>query len=343
MSYRLSRGYSIVELMVALTIGLVLLLGVMAVFVTSRTTYEASETQARMVDDARFAMQLLGEDLRIAGSWGPNSFTNMIDNRSNGTAERAAFLAPMAAGDCGAAPGDLWYTNLDQVVFATNGTDPDNASRNPFSDSCVPDSADWLDETDMLVVRYALPAPIADAFTAPGVIYVRSAPGNSVIFVGTGNAEDVPAQPANGTNHVLQTSVYYVSDFTETAGDGLPSLHRITLTPGPTLVDEMIVPGVENFQIQVGFDSDENVDARANVYMNADNGELNWNDPADLVRVRSVRIWILLRSEELQATVTSPGTYEMGGDTITPDGNYKRLLLSGVFDIRNFQQMGFQQ
>ncbi len=339
MSQKFARGYSLVELMVALTIGLVLLLGVGAVFVTSRTTYEASETQARMVDDGRFIMQVLGNDLRMAGTWGRNSFTTLVDNRTNGSFERQGALHLMD-GDCGA----LWYTNLDQVIFATNGTDPDAAARNPFNATCVPDSSNWLDETDMLVVRYALPAAIPDNATAPGVVYVRSAVGNSVLFIGTGDEDDVPNQPINGTNHTLQTSIYYVADFTETPGDGLPSLHRITLNPGPQLVDEMIVPGVENLQVQVGYDTDEPTpDGRANFYVNADNAEVNWADPASLTRVRSVRVWLLLRSQEVQQAVSGPGTYEMGGSTITPDGNYKRLLLSGVYDIRNYPQMGFQR
>ena len=337
MKTRSSFGYSLIELMVALTIGLVLLLGVGTVFVTSRATYEVSETQARMVDDGRFVMQLLGDDLRMAGTWGQNSFTTMVDNRTRGSFDRQPLLAAID-GDC----DDNWYTDLDQVVFATNGSaDPPND--NPFSATCVPASASWLENTDMLIVRYASPTPVADEFVSPGVVYVRSAPGNSVLFVGTNDPNDVPSEPTNGQNHVLQTALYYVSDFTETAGDGLPSLHRITLGPGPALTDEMIAPGVENFQVQVGFDSEQPLpDGKSNMYINADSNEINWNDPADLARVRSVRVWVLLRSETVQKAVSSPGTYEMAGETVAPEGNYKRLLLSGVFDVRNFQQMGIQ-
>jgi len=327
-----SRGYSIVELLVALVIGLVLLLGVMAVFVTSRTSFDASETQAHMSDDGRFAMTLFGEDLRMAGTWGPNSFTNMVDNRARGPADRLPLLANMA-GDC--AP--QFYTDLDQVVFASNDT-------NPFGSSCIPGTASYLDGTDVLVVRYANPNPVPNNLVAPGVVYVRSETGNSILFVGTNDPNDVPAIPPNGTNHVLNVHVYYVSDFTEVAGDGIPSLHRIALQAGPVMVDEMIVSGVENFQVQLGFDTQQpEPDGKANTYINANSTIINWADTVDLARVRGARLWLMLRSERPQKTAPAPITYSIGGEDFSPSaisdpiiGEFKRLLISGVYDLRNF-------
>ncbi len=324
-------GYSVVELLVALVIGLVLLLGVMAVFVTSRTSFDASEVQAHMSDDGRFAMTLFGEDLRMAGTWGTNSFTSMVDNRTLGPAERLAYL-PVMAGDCAVS----FYTNLDLVVFASNNA-------NPFPTTCIPGTANYLANTDVLVVRYADPTPIADNLTANGVVYVRSETGNSVLFRGTGNAADVPAFPTNGTNHVLRMHIYYVANFTEVAGDGVPSLHRISLEAGPTLVDEMIVSGVENFQVQLGFDTQQpEPDGKPNLYINPDSAIINWANPVDMARVRGARIWMLLRSDRGQRTAPAPVTYSIGGADFTPTatdpvaGNYKRLLVSGVYDLRNF-------
>jgi type IV pilus assembly protein PilW len=328
-----SRGYSIVELMVALVIGLVLLLGVMAVFATSRTSFDASETQAHMSDDGRFAMTLFGQDLRMAGTWGPNSFTNMVDNRMRGPGDRLPLL-PALAGDC--APQG--YIDLDQVVFASNNA-------NPFNATCIPASASYLAGTDVLVLRYADPNPVPNNVVANGVVYVRSETGNSILFVGTNDPNDIPTIPPNGTNHVLRMHVYYVSDFTEVSGDGVPSLHRISLEAGPTLVDEMIVSGVENFQVQLGFDTQQpEPDGEANTYVNPDSTIINWADTVDLARIRGARLWLMLRSERPQKTAPAPITYSMGGEDFTPPsigsatypGEFKRLLISGVYDLRNF-------
>ncbi len=331
-----SQGYSVVELMVALVIGLVLLLGVMAVFVSSRTSFDASETQAHMTDDGRFAMTLFGEDLRMAGTWGPNSFTNMVDNRRRGPGDRLPLLGPMG-GDCETLwTPDLFYIDLDMPVFASN-------DENPFTGP-TPCISDYLNGTDVLVVRYADPRPVPDNLVVPGVVYVRSETGNSILFVGPADPNDVPTIPANGSNHVLRMHVYYVADFTEVAGDGIPSLHRLSLEAGPTLVDEMIVAGVENFQVQLGYDTRQpEPDGKANTYVNADNTIVNWNDTVDMARVRGARLWLLLRSERPQKTAPAPATYVMGGESFTPSpvgnpalGEFKRMLVSGVFDLRNF-------
>ncbi|MDH3451794.1 MAG: PilW family protein [Gammaproteobacteria bacterium] len=329
-------GYSIVELMVALVIGLVLLLGVMAVFVSSRTSFDASETQAHMSDDGRFAMTLFGEDLRMAGTWGPNSFTNMVDNRTRGPGDRLGLLAPMA-GDCEtAATPALFFTDLDQAVFASNDV-------NPFIGP-TPCISDYVAGTDVLVVRYADPNPVPDNLVAPGVVYVRSETGNSILFVGPADPNDVPTIPPNGSNHVLRMHIYYVADFTEVAGDGIPSLHRVSLEAGPTLVDEMIVSGVENFQVQLGYDTAQpEPDGEVNSYVNADSLIIDWTDTVDMARVRGARLWLMLRSGRPQKTAPTPPTYSMGGADFTPAaignpviGEFKRLLISGVYDLRNF-------
>ena len=175
------------------------------------------------------------------------------------------------------------------------------------------------------------------------MVYVRSETGNSILFVGTNDPNDVPTIPPNGTNHVLRVHVYYVSSFTE-AGDNIPSLHRISLEAGPVLVDEMIVSGVENFQVQLGFDTQQpEPDGEANTYVNPDSTVINWADTVDLARIRGARLWMMLRSERPQKTAPAPSTYSMGGADFTPSaigdstlGEFKRLLISGVYDLRNF-------
>ncbi len=49
-------GLSLIELMIALTIGLIIMLGVVQVFAASRTAYQLSEGLARVQENSRFAM-----------------------------------------------------------------------------------------------------------------------------------------------------------------------------------------------------------------------------------------------------------------------------------------------
>jgi type IV pilus assembly protein PilW len=63
-------GVSLIELMVALAIGSLLVLGLVEVFAASRTAYQLSEGMARVQENARFAVDYLQRDLRMAGHMG---------------------------------------------------------------------------------------------------------------------------------------------------------------------------------------------------------------------------------------------------------------------------------
>lgn len=63
-------GVSLIELMIAMVIGLIIMLGVVQVFSASRTAYQLSEGLARVQENSRFAMDTLQRELRMAGHFG---------------------------------------------------------------------------------------------------------------------------------------------------------------------------------------------------------------------------------------------------------------------------------
>jgi len=64
------RGVSLVELMVSITIGLILIAGVLSIFMSSKVTYFANEKTARLQENGRVALDLLMHDVRSAGYMG---------------------------------------------------------------------------------------------------------------------------------------------------------------------------------------------------------------------------------------------------------------------------------
>ncbi len=70
MTGRNARGVSLIELMVALLIGTILVLGLVEVFAASRTAYQLSTGLARVQENGRFALDFLRRDLRMAGHLG---------------------------------------------------------------------------------------------------------------------------------------------------------------------------------------------------------------------------------------------------------------------------------
>ncbi|MCF5050475.1 prepilin-type N-terminal cleavage/methylation domain-containing protein [Pseudomonas syringae] len=69
MSYPI-RGFSLLEVLLALSVGLVLVLGVSQVAVSARATHASQQAAMQLQDDARFALGKLIQDIRQAGMFG---------------------------------------------------------------------------------------------------------------------------------------------------------------------------------------------------------------------------------------------------------------------------------
>lgn len=65
-----SKGFGLVEIMVALVLGLVVSLGIIQIFTASRATFVAQNASARMQEDARFVLSKMLQELRLAGMYG---------------------------------------------------------------------------------------------------------------------------------------------------------------------------------------------------------------------------------------------------------------------------------
>ncbi len=74
-----SRGFSLIELMLAMVIGLIIIGGVMSLYISTRNTQRVSEDQLQLISDARFVINTISDDLRQAGYWGAASVTTSID------------------------------------------------------------------------------------------------------------------------------------------------------------------------------------------------------------------------------------------------------------------------
>lgn len=75
------HGFSLIELMVAMALGMILTLAIGQVFMSSRYTNTSTDESARMQENARFALQLIERELRMSG---------YVKNGSTGTYSVAA-------------------------------------------------------------------------------------------------------------------------------------------------------------------------------------------------------------------------------------------------------------
>lgn len=80
------RGVSLIELMIALVIASLLILGLVEVFSASRTAYQLSEGLARVQENGRFAVDYIQRDFRLAGHMGcVNDQARFLPENTSGT------------------------------------------------------------------------------------------------------------------------------------------------------------------------------------------------------------------------------------------------------------------
>jgi len=84
---RRCRGFGLIELMIAITLGLIVVLGVTQIFVAAKSTYLAQNTAAGMQEEARFILSKMTREIRMVGMFGCLA-TSAID-----TSAAADFLA----------------------------------------------------------------------------------------------------------------------------------------------------------------------------------------------------------------------------------------------------------
>jgi type IV pilus assembly protein PilW len=305
-----ARGFSLVELMITMAIGLVLILGAVTIYASGRQNFRTFENIARIQDNGRFALSRLGPDVRLAGYWGRSyeaAFINVPDELSV---------------TCDGADVTAWALALDEGIGAVD---------DGYDLPCPPFSA-ASPATDVLILRHASSRP---ATLQAGTLQVQTARTNGVMFDdGLMPAGFLPA-PVSETHDVV-VHAYYV-DQSSSVGD-LPSLRRQTLVAGNRIQDQEVIPGVENLQVQFGIDTDD--DGTVDRYVDPDHAALTPGAAGFVptAEITAVRLWLLVRSELRESAYVNDATYTpLDGDLapITPGDSFRRMQLSTTIFLRN--------
>lgn len=333
-------GISLIEMMIAMALGLILVMLVSQIFVNSKQAYRAQEGNAKLQENGRFAMEYIGRVIRHADFWSGVE-ADVINIRG-------AVQPPSGATTCNSA----WITDVTQGIRGYDG-----ATTTPID--CIP-GADYVPNTDVVVARYVDPDDYETdaeievrANAKENRVYLRSAVGQFGILynlAGTdpNNWASVISELASGAdegffNQAYRTSVLFLrpcsakvgTTCTATADGGqpIPTLVASELTASgtsmPLLQQNPLVEQVEQLQIDYGFDT--NGDRAVDRYY-----------PAAAVpaweRVVSVRVGVIVRGDALDDFLDTE-TYAMpGGYTYIPAAavqRYPRRLMVKDFQIRN--------
>jgi len=318
-------GFSLVEVMVAVTVSLILLGGLLQVLTSNKEATRIQGDLSVLQENGRFAIGFLEYALRMSSHWGGAADDKVSLNSSGVT----------ITGDCSSG-----YSLTGTGLYGYEG-----ASSSPLS-GCIANEK-YVPNSDILVVRYADvedgAVATADLNSAANKndVFVRTVPGRRAwIFKGL-QVPDSASLPADlpdsvGTkNYPFHIAVFFVRPCSVLDGgsctDGVPTLTQLTLS-ATTLSAEPLIEGIEQMQLAYGVDSDG--DGSADRYYAAGSmSSGNWS------KVTAVRLGLIARTEEQDYTYTDSTTYSMpGAYSYTPAGDdqhYHRKYYEKVVQIRN--------
>jgi type IV pilus assembly protein PilW len=276
--------------------------------------YRVSETAARLQEVARYALDVVEPDVRLAGYWGLTNRPDFIENRA-GPADAQQAVAAGITGNC----GNNWIVDVDRFV---DGRDATGTGGSGYNLACAAtDPADWA---DVLIVRRA--STDQRPLTA-GRVQIQTNRMRGGVFKDGTLPAGFGAPPAASATHDLIVRAYYIRD-NAPSPNGLPQfqLRRKTLV-GTSILDEEVVPGVADLQVQFGIDATG--DGNADRYVDPE------SVPAG-ARIASARIWLLIVAEEAEVGFTNDTDFEYANaDPGVFGDNRRRVLVFKTIQIRN--------
>ncbi|WP_321149508.1 PilW family protein [Aeromonas jandaei] len=322
-----SRGFTLVEWLVAMLLGLFLLAGVFTVFVMSRSSSEDAFDQSELQENGRLAIRLISQDIKWAGFFG--AYTGQSTQVGSSLSLSAGSIVP-ASSDCldersiGSLPSNagpirgLWVSR----VSTTKGL---------AGFACIL-AADRVANSDVISIKRLVGRPIpASEGLDTNRFYMATNSQEARVIKGS---ETRPLFGANNESQIweYQHYIYYLSQ-----EDGIPVLRKryLTVNGGSALIGGAMAEGVEHMVLMYGVDDSLIPDGRIDRYMSTDQMTTQrWNEG----RVLGARLFLLIRAARESSRYKNNNSYQLGNITVNGGGDgYRRLLLESSIALRNQQ------
>lgn len=345
------RGFSLVEFMIAMTIGLFLISGLVYIMAETSRSRSEIERSSRQIENGRYAIDRIAEDLRHAGFYSEYFALPMSGE--------AAFPATTAATTpCViATPADI-AKGLPLGVQAYDG-----GSSVPTDLSTCLAADDYLPNTDILVVRRAGTSTIAkgDPAVVGNAYYIQTTPEEYKLDLGANTASFTLTRPAanNTTTADVPLRQYVVRIYfiakcnvpasgtecngtTDDGGTPIPTLKMLELGPGPTYRKLAIAEGIEHLQLDFGIDDPNFCSGVAG----AADGVADCIRMCDATTPCSTKEWsnvvsvdvnLVARNTEISPDYADDKTYSLGlkGYTTATGDRYRRHSYSRFVRVTN--------
>ncbi|WP_158592365.1 PilW family protein [Noviherbaspirillum sedimenti] len=322
-------GFSLIELMVAITIGFIVVLAVSYLYLGSNQVFRATDNMSRLQENARYALDNMARHVRMTGYIGCGNLQNMtVTVIANAPAEGITtanavsgldYVSPAAAiGGITRPAGDTISIRgmFREGVPVTEDGQPSNANLK------IADNRYGFAQGDVLTVTNCTHADTfkvtnnPGAATLPGVVNITTLThANST---NTGNRLG-----KYGTDAIVSR----IDQYSYFVGVN-PASKRALFRSGPTSADAPVelADNVEDMQIEYGVDT--NGDSAADSYLTATSVGADWD------KVVTARIHLLMASAE-NNVASSAQRYVFNGATVTATDRRLYQVFTTTVGLRN--------
>lgn len=322
------HGFTLIELMIAMVLGLLLTGALLTMLSQARKSFQQDEFFASMQDESRYAMQELTGDISMAGYIGDILVPEIIAFDSS--------LTGSLGDDCERSDGESFAYRLTDSSTGVDttliGMDNITAANAVAQFDCLL-AGELVAGTDIIAVKHLAGAITDSAALEDGDVVVRYNGTVGSLFV----------HPIAGTvptpfeDRIYTPAIYFIRNYTDTPGDGTPSLCRKVLVGGASvnMTSECIAEGIENLQVEYGIDN--NGDGSVDSYLTAPTQE-------EIETTVSVRVFLLARTSEVDRGYSNDKTYTLSNATsFAPDDSFRRrvyMTTASVPNVRNRMLIG---
>lgn len=355
-----ARGFTLIELLISLSLGMVILGAIAVLFMVTSQTRDELERHSRQVENGRFAVERVREEVRVAGFFGEVLPTKVHWQTPSSDAATAATnncdptfgwdndvtsAEALAAGEASA-----WQINHIHLPTGIGGIN------NAAAGTPAPCVANVKAGTDILFIRRVDTAETTVGSATQGVLYLQNSFCTSDTRSFKYSAAPVAADqattfdlrprycgsppsgsPAQSPLRRAHLTVFFVATCNDCSGlgDGIPTLKRLDYTTGSTMpaatTAQSVVDGIDNLQFEFGIDAND--DGAPEVPFVTANNVTDWS------QVVAIKTFVLSRSlEERPEYPLDTKSYVIASDgtSVGPFGDRRRRqLMSSVLQLSN--------
>ncbi|MBB1519527.1 PilW family protein [Aquipseudomonas guryensis] len=245
-----SRGFGLIELLVAMAIGLLLMGATLKLYLDLNRSHQDMARVNQQIEAGGVAIQVLREDLLHAGFW--NGYVPEFDDFTFSTAPTDYPTA--APGPCLAFSSWTATEKANRVGMAIQLFDD-------VPTGCTTQLPDRVADSDVLVVRYAqtcVPGTANCAALNAADAYFQASQCNSdavrySIELGGGTLTQRDCSTLAERRQWVN-NIYYLRTYSTTPGDGIPTLMRSSFSAGVQQPAVALIEGVEAMRFELGVD-----------------------------------------------------------------------------------------